>query len=51
MRLVVFFSLATGLVTAWATGHWRQHELQLLQSLWEMLRAGEVLLGDRGFSG
>jgi len=51
VRLVAFFNLATGLLTQWVTGHWRQHELVLLQGLWENLRAGEVLLGDRGFSG
>jgi hypothetical protein len=49
IRIVAFLSLATGLLTAWATGHWHQHELGLLQSLWECLRAGDVLLGDRGF--
>jgi hypothetical protein len=51
MRLLAAFSLATGLVTTWATGHWRQHELHLLQRLWKGWRPGEVLLGDRGFSG
>jgi len=51
LRLVAFFSLASGLMVAWATGHWHQHELTLLQRLWEELRPGEVLLGDRGFCG
>jgi Transposase DDE domain len=51
MRLVAFFSLATGLITTWAKGQWRDSELGLMQSLWEHLRAGEVLLGDRGFGG
>jgi hypothetical protein len=49
IRLVALLSLATGLLTAWATGHWHQHELTLLQRLWDHLRAGDVLLGDRGF--
>lgn len=49
IRIVAFLSLATGLLTAWATGHWHQHELGLLQTLWDYLRAGDVLLGDRGF--
>jgi hypothetical protein len=49
MRLIAFFSLATGMLTGWFTGHWRQHELVLLQELWEQLRPGEVLLGDRIF--
>ena len=49
IRIVAFLSLATGLLTAWATGNWHQHELSLLQTLWDCLRAGDVLLGDRGF--
>jgi hypothetical protein len=49
LRVVALFSLATGMLTAWATGHWRQHELGLWQTLWEQLRPGDVLLGDRGF--
>ncbi len=49
MRLVALFSLATGMITAWATGHWLTHEIALFQLLWEHLRAGDILLGDRGF--
>ena len=49
LRLLAFLSLTTGLLTAWAVGHWRQSEVALLQSLWDCLRAGDVLLGDRGF--
>lgn len=49
LRLTGLFSLATGLFTAWATGTWRDHELQLLNQLWEHLNPGDVLLGDRGF--
>jgi hypothetical protein len=49
LRLVALFSLATGMLTGWATGHWGQHELVLWQTLWDQLRPGEVLLGDRGF--
>jgi hypothetical protein len=49
IRIVAFLSLATGLLTAWATGNWHQHELSLLQTLWDCLRPGDVLLGDRGF--
>lgn len=50
MRLIGLFNLATGMLTGWVTGHWRQNELVLLQELWEQLRPGEVLLGDRTFS-
>lgn len=49
IRIVALLSLATGLLTAWATGNWHQHELSLLQSLWDCLRVGDVLLADRGF--
>jgi hypothetical protein len=49
MRLMGLFSLATGLITAWATGNWSSHELVLLQGLWDSLAKGDVLLGDRGF--
>lgn len=49
IRLVALLSLATGMLTAWATGPWLSHEVVLLQTLWDSLPAGEVLLADRGF--
>ena len=49
IRILAFLSLATGLLTAWAVGPWRQSEVALLHSLWDCLRGGDVLLGDRGF--
>jgi Transposase DDE domain len=49
IRLVALLSLATGMLTAWASGSWSQHEVPLLQTLWDCLRAGDVLLADRGF--
>ena len=49
LRLVALLSLATGMLTAWATGPWSQHEVGLFQTLWDALRPGEVLLADRGF--
>lgn len=51
LKVVGLFSLATGLFTAWTTSRWQYHELQLFQKLWEFLRVGEILLGDRGFGG
>jgi hypothetical protein len=51
LRLVAFFSLATGMLSSWITGNWLTHEIVLFQQLWENLRPGDVLLGDRGFSG
>jgi hypothetical protein len=50
IRLVALLSLATGMLTAWATGPWLSHEVGLLQTLWEALNPGDVLLADRGFS-
>ena len=49
LRILALMNLATGLLTAWAVGHWRQSEIALLQTLWDYLRAGQVLLADRGF--
>jgi hypothetical protein len=49
VRIVALLSLATGLLNAWATGHWHQSELGLLQTLWDYVQADDVLLADRGF--
>lgn len=49
IRLVALLSLATGLLVQWSSGPWRQSELALLQTLWDCLKAGDVLLADRGF--
>jgi Transposase DDE domain len=49
IRIVALLSLATGLLVSWATGNWHQHEVVLLQSLWDNLLPGDVLLADRGF--
>lgn len=49
LRLVALLSLATGMLTAWATGPWSAHEVGLLQTLWDCLNPGDVLLADRGF--
>jgi hypothetical protein len=49
IRLVALLSLATGMLVAWATGPWSQHEVGLLHTLWEHLRPGDVLMADRGF--
>jgi Transposase DDE domain len=51
IRLSAFFSLATGMLLCWACGSWAQSEIALLQLLWNELRPGDLLLGDRGFGG
>jgi Transposase DDE domain len=42
-------SLATGMIVQWSVGPWRSSELGLLQNLWDVFKAGDVLLGDRLF--
>ena len=49
LRLLGLFCLSTGLVVDWVIGNWHDHELQLLNRIWESLAPGEVLLADRGF--
>lgn len=49
LRVVALLSLATGLLVSWAVGSWHSHELGLVQTLWNSLKPGDVLLGDRGF--
>jgi hypothetical protein len=49
IRIVALLSLATGMLVGWATGNWHQHEVVLLQTLWDYLLPGDVLLADRGF--
>lgn len=49
LRIVAFMCLATGMIIEWKIGPWRSSELTLLQALWAVLKAGDVLLGDRGF--
>jgi hypothetical protein len=49
IRIVALLSLATGMLVGWATGNYHQHEVTLLQTLWDYLLPGDVLLADRGF--
>jgi hypothetical protein len=49
IRLVAVLSLATGMLVAWAAGPWSLHEVGLVQTLWDHLRPGDVLMTDRGF--
>jgi len=50
LKFVVLFSLASGAILALAKGNRFQGELRLLRMLWEELKSGDILLGDRGFS-
>lgn len=49
VRWVALFSLATGALLEVAIGNKHKSELKLLRSLWERLKAGMILLADRGF--
>jgi len=49
MKFVVLFSLASGAILERLTGNLHQSDLRLFQQLWESLKPGDVLLGDRAF--
>jgi hypothetical protein len=49
MRLVVLFSLASGALMDVAMSNLHSHDLRVFSLLWEVLRAGDIVLGDRGF--
>ncbi len=49
LRIVALMSLATGMLVQWSLGPWRSSELGLLQTLWDLFKVGDVLLGDRLF--
>jgi hypothetical protein len=49
MKFVVLFSLASGAIlnVCWCNLH--NHELRLFRRLWDHLKKGDIVLGDRGF--
>jgi|MudIll2142460700_1097286.scaffolds.fasta_scaffold55051_1 hypothetical protein len=49
LKLVVLFSLASGALLDVVLGNLHQHDLRLFQRLWECLKAGDILLGDRAY--
>lgn len=49
LKLVVLFSLASGALLEVVLGNLHQHDLRLFQRLWECLKAGDILLGDRAY--
>jgi len=49
LKLVVLFSLASGALLDVVMGHLHQHDLRLFHRLWEALKAGDILLGDRAY--
>lgn len=49
MKFVVFFSLCSGAVLNVMLGNLHTHDLRLLRSLWDELKRGDILLGDRAY--
>jgi hypothetical protein len=49
MKLVAFLSLTSGAILHVLWGGPHQHDLRLLRQLWDQLKKGDILLGDRAF--
>jgi hypothetical protein len=49
MKLAVLFSLASGVVLDLIMDSLRSHDLRLFRRLWECLKAGDIMLGDRAY--
>jgi hypothetical protein len=49
MKLAVLFSLASGAMVRVLTGNLHHHDLRLLRGLWDQLKKGDILLGDRAY--
>jgi len=49
MKFVVLFSLASGALLNVLLGSLRHHDLRLLWGLWDQLKKGDILLGDRAY--
>jgi hypothetical protein len=49
MKFVVIFSLCGGAVLKVILGSLHHHDLRLLRGLWDELKKGDILLGDRAY--
>jgi hypothetical protein len=49
MKLAVLFSLASGAILNVVTGNLHGHDLRLFRQLWDCLKSGDILLGDRAY--
>jgi len=49
MKFVVIFSLCGGAVLDVVLGSLHHHDLRLLRGLWDQLKKGDILLGDRAY--
>lgn len=50
IKFVVLFSLASGAIREVVLGNKHVHEVRLFRRLWNLIRAGAILLADRGYS-
>jgi Transposase DDE domain len=49
MKFVVLFSLCSGAILNVMLGNLHHHDLRLLRGLWDELKTGDILLGDRAY--
>lgn len=49
MKFVVLFSLCSGAVLNVILGSLQHHDLRLLRGVWDQLKKGDILLGDRAY--
>lgn len=49
MKFVALFSLTSGAILNVMRGNLHCHDLRLLRGLWDRLKKGDILLGDRAF--
>jgi hypothetical protein len=49
LKLVALFSLSSGAILTVIMDTYRHHDLRLFRRIWETLKRGDVILGDRAF--
>ena len=49
LKFVTLFSLTSGAILNVLLGSLRHHDLRLLRGLWDQLKKGDILLGDRAY--
>ena len=49
MKLAVLFSLASGAILHVVTGNLHMHDLRLFRQMWDWLKSGDILMGDRAY--
>ena len=49
LRFVALFSLTSGAILNVILGSLHHHDLRLLRGLWDQLKKGDILLGDRAY--